>query len=331
MLTQASGTPREKLIAIFYRWEPAKVILGPVIETLPVLLALPIILFIAGLIDNLFSRASQSSHFSSTIRAAAWVATGVVFIVGALLLYALVHACVHPNTSPFRNTVSGFIRLCLGRISHTAIPIIHSYLEHIVPTARDFSLDWSEFHRRVRHVYENSDDDDSSFSELPIGIQFPSSGATWSGIVLGFLHRIADRLRMGFWDLRHRIRRIFARTLSKGNYTDHLMPEERVYHRVLQVTHDDDSLNQASAALPSMLRDRVLRSWKPNREHRLSSLNHHLLSDLEPEPLLSPLEIHTLIHLLSPEASYRSNLGAAQSIMKLNSLLVPLPSSCKSN
>lgn len=298
MLTQASGTPRGRLMSTFIRWEPAKVVLGPAIETLPVFLTIPIILFIVGLLDNLFSRALQISHFSNAIRAAAWVSTGAVFVVGALLLYALTHACLYPKTSPFRSTISDAIRFGLRR---SGIPRIRPYLEHVLR-----SPDWTTEFDDEETKYSGCDE----LRGLPSGVQ--SSRRTSSRLLGVSIRPILGRVKRGLRNVNRRITRIFPR--------DDLMPEEHVYHKVLQITHDDDSLNKASGALHSMLRTRILRSWKPGRG---------LVERSKHETLLSSLEVDTLIHLLSPEGSYRSSLGAAQSILKLNSLLVPLPSSCE--
>lgn len=93
--------------------------------------------------------------------------------------------------------------------------------------------------------------------------------------------------------------------LNPGEYDHHLLSlEDHIYFKVIQETHDDDSLDQASAALFSVFRRKGL--GNPTWPWR--------------KTILFTPEIQTLLHLLSPEASYRTNRGAAESIVMLNSL-----------
>ncbi|KAJ7148508.1 hypothetical protein C8R43DRAFT_520170 [Mycena crocata] len=80
-----------------------------------------------------------------------------------------------------------------------------------------------------------------------------------------------------------------------------LLPDAKVYHETIQTTHDDDALDQASAALFEVTR----RSLHP--------VGH--------TPRIGPLadeEHATLLHLLSPEASIRSSRTAAEVIIRLH-------------
>ncbi|KAJ7321018.1 hypothetical protein DFH08DRAFT_970317 [Mycena albidolilacea] len=67
------------------------------------------------------------------------------------------------------------------------------------------------------------------------------------------------------------------------------------YHRIVQGTHDDDTLEQAASALLDMLK-------VPNLGTRRRSM--------------SPNELKSLIHFLSPEASFRSNRTAAEVLVE---------------
>jgi hypothetical protein len=69
------------------------------------------------------------------------------------------------------------------------------------------------------------------------------------------------------------------------------------YHETVQAIHDDDALDKASAALSSVL--------GPQR--------HIIFQSLRDE------EVGTLVHLLSPEASIRTNRTAAAAIVRWNS------------
>jgi hypothetical protein len=67
------------------------------------------------------------------------------------------------------------------------------------------------------------------------------------------------------------------------------------YHRIVQGTHDDNTLEQAASALLDMLK-------VPNLGTRRRSM--------------SPNELKSLIHFLSPEASFRSNRTAAEVLVE---------------
>lgn len=87
-----------------------------------------------------------------------------------------------------------------------------------------------------------------------------------------------------------------------GEDDDVAMHEHMAFHTVLYQTHDDDVLDHAAAVLLS-----------------LSKSRHPRKSGLQPsrgggKPRASPLEIATILYLLSDEASIRSNLTAATDI-----------------
>lgn len=249
MLTFASGKPHEKLVDIYPRFERAQSILGPCIETLPAFLTIPVILFIIGLVDNIFHITSQLSDFSRTLRAAAFVSTVAILVVGALLLCALIHSCITPKTSPFRSTVSQLICFYLG-------PILESARLYLVKLSDDYH---------------------------------------------GYMPPLRDGyLRACLRFLSFHVVKAFK--LNPSRYDDNnLSVEEHVYNLVIQETNEDESLDRASAALPSIFQWKGMRSWKDGK------------------PLLSAPEIQTLLHLLSLEGSDRSNRGAADSIVILSS------------
>lgn len=68
-----------------------------------------------------------------------------------------------------------------------------------------------------------------------------------------------------------------------------------VFHLVLQETFEDEVLDQASAALGGILFDNIGKSAS-----------------------LTDRDIQTILHLLSPEASLRSNLSAARVVMRFS-------------
>lgn len=81
---------------------------------------------------------------------------------------------------------------------------------------------------------------------------------------------------------------------------DLTLSNRRVFHMALQQTFEDEALDQASAAL-----DGVMHTQSPSE---------HIYNQFP----LPDLEFRTLLHLLSPEASLRSNLSAAQVIRKFD-------------
>lgn len=271
MLTHSSGKPHQKLRDIYSRFESSEKILGPVIESLPVFLTVPVILFMIGLLDGIFSCASHLSQFSGTVRTAAFLSTSIVLLVGALLSYALLHACIYPRTSPFRSTVSQLVHHCLQHIfQSTALDSVRAFL---VYTSRVYT---GLTETRYSHQY-------------PKGYMQPFHVHV-SLLIHSFVGRITFH-----------IVRILELDPSCGRFLDSdNMLLGSIYHKVIQETYDDESLDQASAALPSMLRS--------------NGVYLHLWN------ILSDPEIQTLLHLLSPEASYRANRGAAESIVMVGNL-----------
>lgn len=101
-------------------------------------------------------------------------------------------------------------------------------------------------------------------------------------------------------------------TQNDPDANDGLLPEsDCIYHAVLQATHDDDALDQAAAAFSSICE---------NIETRRQLCSRSQTATLR---VLANLEIQSLIHLLSPEASYRCNLTASETVQRLNHLSIP--------
>ncbi|KAJ7485907.1 hypothetical protein FB451DRAFT_1231411 [Mycena latifolia] len=184
----------EKLIDIRTRWAASERFLGPTIQLLPQLLVVPVLLFIAGLLDTLFSSVLQLSPAPMPILFTSGVSLFLISGVAALLCYTLAQGSLNPSGSPF--------------------------------------------------------------------------------------HRLSNRSRD------------FPATLSTK--------APSIYHEVVQGTHDDDTLNQASAALYNIMQS--LAVWP-----RYGG----------PNPGLLDQERRTFLHLLSPEASTRSNRTAVQVISRI--------------
>lgn len=94
------------------------------------------------------------------------------------------------------------------------------------------------------------------------------------------------------------------KSVEKSTFDEYVVERDltnenlQVFHLVTQETFEDEALDQASAALEGIIFDNV-------------GLSASLMD----------LEIRTILHLLSPEASLRSNLSAARIIVKLSSNL----------
>ncbi|KAJ6586454.1 hypothetical protein DFH09DRAFT_256615 [Mycena vulgaris] len=194
----------EKLIDIRPRWASSERFLGPTIELLPQLLVVPVLLFIAGLLDSLFSSVLQLSPPPIPILFTSGISLLLISAVAVLLCYTLTHGSLNPSGSPVRSTIA----YLTSRSSVT----LHD---------RDFPDTLSE--------------------------KAPST-----------------------------------------------------YHEVVQATHDDDTLNQASGALYNIIQSGAV--WP-----RYGGRNPGLLDQ----------ERATFLHLLSPEASTRSNRTAVQVISRI--------------
>ncbi|KAJ7264042.1 hypothetical protein B0H12DRAFT_1012015 [Mycena haematopus] len=201
----------EKLIDIQTRWASSERFLGPTIELLPQLLVIPVLLFIAGLLDTLFSAVLQLKPAPMPILFTSGVSLLFISAVAILLCYSLVHRGLNPTGSPFR----------------------------------------------------------------------------WT---LNHLKRYSDRK-------------------APDNHVSDTLSETApsVYHDVVQATHDDDTLNQASAALYN-----IIQSFGVWPRHGAASTG------------LLDQERTTFLHLLSPEASTRSNRTAVQVISRIQECKSPL-------
>lgn len=309
MLTKSSGKPKshERLVDIQLRWDQAERILGPGLETLPVILTIPVVLFLVGLLESVFSVALQSSHSSVPVIATAALSAATIASVGVTLLGALVHACLRPNTSPFRTTTSQTIRalsLTIGPRAITALPQSIRALPLHVQSQVQVLGRWISSHidRSVRLL-------------LLLGPRIRQGVASLSRRI--FTH-IRPPMRTDNTDLENQSSKVQILekkdsigqiTINNPNANDkHLSISDCVYHAIVQATHDDDLLDQAAAAFTSIC------------EHSSSTRYYRSPQD---DKLLANLEINTLIHLLSPEASYRCNLTASESIMRLDNIQIP--------
>jgi hypothetical protein len=99
-----------RVTEIYHRWQSAEKYLSPTIDFLPRLLIVSILLFVAGLVDNLFSvSASLDGWASHTLFTASKVCSVVFGTVVIILACTILHAIVRPLHSPFASTFTSLI------------------------------------------------------------------------------------------------------------------------------------------------------------------------------------------------------------------------------
>ncbi|KAJ7471775.1 hypothetical protein FB451DRAFT_307072 [Mycena latifolia] len=101
-------TAADKLVDINTRWKAAEKMLGPALEVIPQLLVIPVILFIVGLLDSIFSSILALEVLPAPIAAA--LGLSLLFVAGVVvfLVFALVDASFRPDSSPFQSTLARF-------------------------------------------------------------------------------------------------------------------------------------------------------------------------------------------------------------------------------
>ncbi|KAJ7185200.1 hypothetical protein C8R46DRAFT_1287547 [Mycena filopes] len=100
----------EKLIDIRTRWASSERFLGPTIELLPQLLVIPVLLFIAGLLDTLFSSVLQLTPAPKPILFTSGVSLLSISAVAILLCYSLAHRGLNPSGYNIQSTLRRFKR-----------------------------------------------------------------------------------------------------------------------------------------------------------------------------------------------------------------------------
>ncbi|KAJ7704319.1 hypothetical protein B0H17DRAFT_1193567 [Mycena rosella] len=100
----------DKLMDINTRWKDADKMLGPALEVIPQLLVIPVILFVVGLLDSVFSNILRLEVLPAPILAASGLSLFFVTGVVGFLVFTLVDASFRPDSSPFQSTLSNAIR-----------------------------------------------------------------------------------------------------------------------------------------------------------------------------------------------------------------------------
>jgi hypothetical protein len=108
-----------RVTEIWKRWKSAVKYLGPLLESIPQVLILSICLFIAGLVDTLFSAAQQLPIGAAyRIYAATSISAFSFLIVVAIVLFTIWYSVVHYNDSPFTSNIARIWSRRKGGLAH---------------------------------------------------------------------------------------------------------------------------------------------------------------------------------------------------------------------
>ncbi|KAF7323984.1 hypothetical protein MKEN_00620100 [Mycena kentingensis (nom. inval.)] len=222
----------DRLADIWTRWNAANRVLRPAIELLPVILIIPVFLFLVGVLDILFSSVQTLHPLPDFLLLALGISVVCVTIVAGLLVFTIVDGSIHPHSSPFQSKLS-------YAIHRVVVPRLERINQKLYRTFRQ---------NRDHHRAE---------------------GTTMQV-------RVAET--------------VLPSPLEKETV--------QLYHEMVQITHEDENLDQAAGALFNIVHDDAGFSFR----ERI---------------VLSPQVCATLLHLLSPEASIRSNRTAASVIVRM--------------
>jgi hypothetical protein len=137
----------DKLIDIHNRWKPAEKMLDPAIEVIPQLLVVPVILFVVGLLDSIFSNILNLELLPIPIAAASSMSLFFVAGVVGFLAFALLHASVYPDSSPFQSTLARVVRKIIpttekySELGAAERMLLSTYYEIVQATHEDETLD----------------------------------------------------------------------------------------------------------------------------------------------------------------------------------------------
>jgi hypothetical protein len=120
-----------RVTEIYHRWQSAEKYLSPTIDFLPQLLIISILLFVAGLVDSLFSiSASLDGWASHSLFTASKVCSVVFGTVVFILACAIIHATFRPLHSPFASTLTDLIhRGYLWSFQYLLYPLLNTLYE----------------------------------------------------------------------------------------------------------------------------------------------------------------------------------------------------------
>ncbi|KAJ7221797.1 hypothetical protein B0H12DRAFT_1269823 [Mycena haematopus] len=111
----------ERLTDIRTRWKSAEKFLGPAIESLPQLLIIPVVLFILGLVDSVFSTALQIASPPTSILVASSVSVVFIASVAAGMGLTLIDGSLRPTGSPFQSRLAHLLNIFIVQHVHPLV------------------------------------------------------------------------------------------------------------------------------------------------------------------------------------------------------------------
>lgn len=297
----------KKLGDLYRRWGEAERLLGPAVETLPQLLMLPVVLFVVGLLDNLISSSIPLSKPFTLILVAGILSAIFAVIVGAYTIWTVVHGCLYPTTSPFQSTLSRlilrrdefipFMRRHLKYWCLRITPFMKQSLRSLVPQIMSLIRQHaasaiSQMIHIVKYYGHKLCVVVVSWMKAFVGFWIPSlklESSRTDGI-LG--QEMASVSNTGRSDAQTMI--ALSPAHNEIKLDDRLVEHEvNAFHAVLKQTHEDEILDEAILALPSII------------------INYPSESNMFQWDSTAP-EICSITYMLSSEASIRSNMTAAR-------------------
>ncbi|KAJ7280127.1 hypothetical protein C8J57DRAFT_1174794 [Mycena rebaudengoi] len=124
----------DKLIDIKMRWKEADKMLGPVIEMIPQLLVIPVLLFVVGLLDTIFSDVLQLAMLPAPVLVTTSLSLFFIAGVVAFLGYSLFDASIRPRSSPFQSTFASIISTSIMPLMQSSILWLRAQSTLCLPT-----------------------------------------------------------------------------------------------------------------------------------------------------------------------------------------------------
>lgn len=215
MLTRSRHTQAHKKLGDLHRrWVQANQWLAPAVEFLPQLLILPVVLFVVGLLDSVFSSSLPLSRPFAPIFIAGLISATFAIAVAAYTLWTVFHGWIHPDSSPFQSTISQLWVLHGPSIAYRIKQASRSVVRHCQSCLAWLTCFWVSAAYRTMAIETSAHD----VRNDPFGTRRPDVPQDTSAPMA---------------------------TLE--------LHDAEAFHATLQATHDDDVLDQAVAAYPYLI------------------------------------------------------------------------------
>jgi uncharacterized membrane protein YdcZ (DUF606 family) len=200
---------------IYFRWREALKHLGPIIEAIPQLLIFSIFLFVAGLIDKLFSLSVQlqGEAFRLIVVASSFCALVFAFVVG-VLLFTIIQSVLRPETSPFHSRAAEWITSLRWYIHRRVLEASVVIVRKIVP-ASELGISWQQ---------------SSYIPGKPL----------WMGLAISLYHASVNSLS--------------TMQGARENPSENSSMIIEAFYSILSETYDDELLDNSSSVLSGILR-----------------------------------------------------------------------------